>query len=155
MSESEKKSQSQSAIGLELGMTDTPQTDPMADALVYVELNAVIKDTDLQDGQTDEHETTTFASKVKEYEGGLSDSANVTLAGNWAQHAPAHKALMKAKRDGKLRAWQIKHADGSTGKFLAFVKQYTYKASAGGVLAATFMLRCSGEVYWSDAPVTP
>jgi hypothetical protein len=150
-----KKSKSQSALGLELGMTDTVQADPAAAGLEYIELNVVIKDIDLQDGQTDEHETTTFASDAKEYEGGLSDSANVTLSGNWAQTDPAHKALMKAKADAGLRAFQIKHKDGSTGKFLAFVKQYTYKASAGGVLAATFAVRVSGLVIWSDAPVTP
>lgn len=150
-----KKSKSQSALGLQLGMTDTVQTDPAAEGLVYVELNTIIKDIDLQDGQTDEHETSTFASDAKEYEGGLSDSANVTFNGNWAQTAPEHKALMKAKGDSALRAFQIKHRDGSTGKFLGFVKQYSYKAGAGGVLAATFSVRVSGAVVWADAPVAP
>lgn len=150
-----KKSKSQSALGLELGMTDTTQTNPAAADLTYVELGVIVKDIDLQDGQTDEHETTTFASDAKEYEGGLSDSANVTLAGNWAQTSPEHKAVMKAKDDAELRAFRIKHKDGSTGKFLGFVKQYTYKASAGGVLAATFMVRVSGKVVWSDAPAAP
>ncbi len=152
---SEKKSKSQSALGLQLGITDTVQTDLAAAGLEYVELNVIIKDIDLQDGQTDEHETTTFASDVKEYEGGLSDSANVTLAGNWAQTDPAHKTVMKAKGDAGLRAFQIKHKDGSTGKFLGFVKQYTYKAGAGGILAATFMVRVSGAVIWADPVVTP
>jgi hypothetical protein len=147
----EKKAASQSALGLDLGMTDTVQTDASALDLVYVALNTVIKDIDLQDGQTDENEVTTFASDVKEYEGGLSDSANVTLSGNWAQSAPAHISLMKAKADAKLRAFRIKHKDGSTGKFLAFVKQYTYKAAAGGTLAATFSVRVSGAVVWDQA----
>lgn len=149
----EKKSKSQSALGLDLGMTDTVQADPAKADLVYVELNAVIKDIDLQDGQTDENETTTFASEVKEYEGGLSDSANVTLTGNWAQSAPAHAALMKAKADAQLRAFRIKHKDGSTGRYLGFVRQYTYKASAGGILAATFAVRVSGAVQWDPAVV--
>lgn len=148
----EKKAKSQSALGLDLGMTATVQTDAAAPDLVYVALNTVIKDIDLQDGQTDENEVTTFASDVKEYEGGLSDSANVTLTGNWAQSAPAHTELMKAKADAQLRAFRIKHKDGSMGKFLAFVRQYTYKASAGGILAATFALRVSGAVVWENAP---
>ncbi len=152
---SEKKSKSQSALGLQLGMTDTEQTDPAAPDLTYVELNPIIKGIDLQDGQTDEHETSTFASDVKEYEGGLSDSANVTFNGNWAQTSTEHKAMMKAKGDAALRAFQIKHKDGSTGKFLGFVKQYTYKADAGGILAATFMVRVSGAVIWADPVVTP
>jgi hypothetical protein len=58
---------------------------------------------------------------------------------------------MKAKADAKLRAFRIKHKDGSTGKFLAFVKQYTYKAAAGGTLAATFSVRVSGAVVWDQA----
>ena len=147
-----KKSKSQTALELELGMTKTESADPTASGLTYVELNVVIKDIDLQDGQTDENETTTFASDAKEYEGGLSDSATVSLTGNWAQGSEAHEEIMKAKADKKTRAWQIKHRDGSTGRFLAFVKQYTYKASAGGVLAATFSLRVSGEVVWDAAP---
>lgn len=148
-----KKSESQSALGLDLGMTAAAATDPTAVNLVYVPLNAIVKDIDLQDGQTDENETTTFASDVKEYEGGLSDSANVTLSGNWAQNSAAHKALMAAKADGQLRAWRIKHKDGSTLRYLAFVRQYTYKAAAGGILAATFALRVSGAVAQDAAPV--
>ena len=147
-----KKAASQSALGLDLGMTATAATDPVANDLVYVDLKATIKDIDLQDGQTDENEVTTFASDVKEYEAGLSDSANVTLSGNWAQGATAHTTMMAAKADGKTRAWRIKHANGSMGRFLAFVRQYTYKASAGGTLAATFTLRVSGAVVWDDAP---
>lgn len=147
-----KKAKSQTALSLVLGMTAAVATDPTLASLEYIELDTIIKDIDLQDGQTDENEVTVFASTVKEYEGGLSDSANVTLTGNWAQGAAAHTALMTAKADAQLRAFRIKHKDGSLGRFLAFVRQYTYKASAGGTLAATFALRVSGAVEWTDAP---
>ncbi len=147
-----KKSKSQSALELELGMTKVEATDPAASGLVYVELNVTIKDIDLQGGQADENETTTFASEAKEYEAGLSDGANVSLTGNWAQGSEAHEEIMKAEDDKKNRAWRIKHRDGSTGRFIGFVKQYTYKASAGGTLAATFAVRVSGKVKWDAAP---
>lgn len=147
-----KKSKSQSALELQLGMTTTEQSDPAAAVLEYVELNVTIKEIDLQGGQADENETTTFASDAKEYEAGLSDGANVSLTGNWAQGSESHEEMMKAEDDKKNRAWRIKHRDGSTGRFIAFVKQYTYKASAGGTLAATFSLRVSGKVKWDEAP---
>ncbi|MDT3750496.1 phage tail tube protein [Pseudomonas kurunegalensis] len=147
-----KKSKSQTALELKLGMTKTEASDPAAADLVYVELGATIKDIDLQGGQTDENETTTFASEGKEYEGGLSDGATVALNGNWAQGSESHEEMMKAADDKRNRAWRIKHRDGSTGRFIAFVKQYTYKAAAGGTLAATFSLRVSGNVKWDPAP---
>lgn len=150
--ENGKQAASQSALELDLGMTANAQTDPTKADLAYVELDVVVKDIDLQDGQTDENEVTTFASKTKEYEAGLSDAANVTLAANWAQGNNAHEALMAAKADGLTRAWRIKHKDGSMGRFLGFVRQYTYKAAAGGTIAATFMVRVSGAVKWDAAP---
>lgn len=148
-----KKSKSQSALELELGMTKVEANDPVAVNLTYVELGVTIKDIDLQGGQADENETTTFASEAKEYEGGLSDGATVALSGNWAQGAEAHEELMKAEDDKRNRAWRIQHRDGSTGRFVGFVKQYTYKAAAGGTLAATFSVRVSGKVQWDAAPV--
>lgn len=147
-----KKSKSQTALELKLGMTKVEATDPTASGLEYVELGATIKDIDLQGGQADENETTTFASDAKEYEGGLSDGATVSFAGNWAQGAESHEEMMKAEDDKKNRAWRIQHRDGSTGRFIGFVKQYTYKAAAGGTLAATFSVRVSGKVKWDAAP---
>lgn len=142
-----KKSKSESAIGIALGMTDEAQTDPQAAGLVLIGLEAVIKDFDLQGGQKDENETTTLACDAKEFEAGLSDSGQVSMAGNWAQDDAGHAALMKAEDDGLLRAFEVKTKTGNRVRFLAFVKQYTYKASAGGTLAATFSLRISGKVY--------
>lgn len=142
----------ESALGMTLGMTATKQLDATAPDLIYIDLGDVIKDLDMQGGQKDEHETTTLASQAKEYTGGLSDSGTLNLTGNFAPGAASHDAMMAAEADGDLRAFCATLKSGRRVRWLAFVKQYTWKAAAGGVLSATYQLKLSGRPIYDKAP---
>lgn len=150
------KGKFESAQGMTLGMTATSQSSAVADGLAYVDLAVIVKDIDMQGGQKDEHETTTLASEAKEYTGGLSDSGTVTLNGNFVPGDAGHEALMAAEADGKTRAFRSVLKSGRRIRWLGFVKQYTWKAAAGGVLQGTFNVKLSGRpVYDLDPTVTP
>ena len=106
--------------GVKLQMSSTPTTD-LAYSGPFVDLAPIIKDFDYQGGQATEEETTTLASKAKEFILGLSDAGSdiKTLSGRKRINlrADVMEALIAAlyldggfevARDFVLKYWQTR-----------------------------------------------
>lgn len=132
--------------GIKLEMSAATTVD-LDSAGPFVDLAPIIKDFDYQGGQATEEETTTLASRAKEFILGLADAGSVAMAGHFPIGSAAHAGLMTANGDKNNRLFRITFESGEFFSCIGAVSQYTFKASASGAtVSGTYNVRLTGEV---------
>ena len=140
--------------GTKLKVSKLTTLNPKDPDLEWADLSVTIKQPQFQGGQSDEIETTTLASEVKEFTTGLADNGTFSMAGNWKADDEAQTVLRTARDDGEPRAFQTVFKDGTASDFLGLVTQFTWDAAPNGTVNGTFNVRITGSVSF-DMPVVP
>ncbi|WP_414440457.1 phage tail tube protein [Burkholderia sp. 22PA0099] len=132
--------------GLKLEISSLPSEDLDAQGLVFVDLSTSGKQVSFQGGQSDEIDTTTFASDEKEFELGLGDPGELSIEGNYKPSDAGQAVLLAAHTSKAKYVIRVSFADEDSTKFLVvgMVRQYQWQAAVNGVVSSTYSLRLSG-----------
>ncbi|WP_186058873.1 phage tail tube protein [Burkholderia gladioli] len=132
--------------GLKLEISSVPSEDLDAQGLVFVDLSATGKQVSYQGGQSDEIDTTTFASDEKEFELGLGDPGELSVEGNYKPSDAGQAVLLDAHRTKNKYVVRISFADEDKTQSLVvgMVRQYQWQAAVNGIVSSTYSLRLSG-----------
>lgn len=118
------------------GGSATPQT------MTIVDENTTLSGFD---GQASEIDTTHLASTAKEYQTGLQDFGNVSLALNLTTDT-GQARLRALKATATAAAFSITLPDGRVAAFLAYVRSFSFDVSGpDSVVSGQAQLRVTGE----------
>jgi predicted secreted protein len=124
-------------------------------APVYVILDCIGREIQMQGGSSTEIDTTSFCSTAKEFRLGLGDSGSMSINGFWKQGHEAHNLLRTAGRDKQIRGIEVTFEDYSTWRGLFMVQQRSFSMAVDGVVSASYTLRLTGDTVEDDPSGNP
>lgn len=103
--------------------------------------------------ESEEVDTTDLDSpdNYKEFQGGLKDAGEVSLAGNIHDDTTIEKMLALAESQA-MESWEVKYPSGATWTFNGFVKSFKDgEKTAEGLVTFSATIRVSGKPVFATA----
>jgi hypothetical protein len=149
MAEKSKRTKSQ---GTKVEVSKLASSDLEAKDQVFVDLSTTGKQIQWQGGQSEEIDTTTFASDEKEFELGLPDPGEFSVEGNYKSDDEGQGVLRAARATGEKHVFRVTFSDKSQFLFAGMVRQYTWSSAVNGIVSTNYSVRVSGAPKIVPAP---